>query len=228
MGHLAAGYAIESTPAVTPEERLAARSELGLPREAFVVARLLQPSLRKWDPMPVLALEKLARRGIDVHYVVREAPLENVAWIKRHLGERARLLPLTTDADEYRQTLAAANVISNHSSIGETFGVALAEGMMAGLPVVTNSQPGLETAQVEHCQHQRTGLLANSIRRLPTPWKPWHKTRKGAKPTARQVVATFKRVLAPKSLNNAFAGTSSSNCDGAIIRWPTGCPNRPA
>ncbi len=163
MHHLAAGYGIESEPLITKEERLVARNALGLPADGFVVARLLQPSLRKWDPMPVLAIKKLARRGVDVHYVVREVPPENLAWVQRQLGDRAKLMPLTTDADEYRQTLAAADVISNHSSIGETFGVALAEGMMVGLPIVTNSQPNLDNAQVEHCQHLRTGLLANTI-----------------------------------------------------------------
>src|SRR5690606_27840361 len=71
--------------------------------------------------------------------------------------------PMTRGPEEFRQTLAASDCLLNYSGIGESFGVAIVEGMAAGLPVLTNSQPHLDNAQVEHCQHDVTGLVANTI-----------------------------------------------------------------
>jgi hypothetical protein len=136
---------------------------LGLPNDAFVATRLLRPDLRKWDPLPVLAIKRVMQTRRQVRLLVREAPAANVPWINQQLGTHVRSLPMTRTPEEFRQTLAASDCLLNYSGIGESFGVAIIEAMAAGLPIITNSQPSLDNAQVEHCQHEVTGLVANTI-----------------------------------------------------------------
>jgi glycosyl transferase family 1 len=50
------------------------------------------------------------------------------------------------------------------SELGESQGLAIAEAMSMGLPVVTCSTPWVDNAQVEYVQHGRTGFLASHPR----------------------------------------------------------------
>lgn len=167
-GHQPLGYGIDPWEPFSIEERQAARQSLGIPADAFVASRLLRPDLRKWDALPVLAMARLVKEVPRALFLVREAPAANQAWIARRLGSHVRSLPMTRSPEEFRQTVAASDCLLNYSGIGESFGVAIIEGMAAGLPVLTNSQPRLDNAQVEHCQHEVTGLVANTITGLAT------------------------------------------------------------
>ncbi|MBX9879475.1 MAG: glycosyltransferase [Candidatus Obscuribacterales bacterium] len=150
---------------ITNAERQEARKILNVPGDAFVVARLVRPDLRKWDPLPVLAMEKLQKRK-KTCLVLRAAPPERHDWVKAKLGNAAVLLePSAKDAD-VRRTLAASDVVVNYSVIGETFGLAMAEAMMSGLPVIANSTPSMDNAQIEFCRHNQRGLIANSVSSL--------------------------------------------------------------
>lgn len=162
-GHRPLGYAVDAIEPFSVQDRLSARTALGIPADAFVATRLLRPDLRKWDPLPVLAVKRLVQKQPRAMLLVREAPPTNVAWMERQLGSHLLHLPMTRSEEEFRQTLAASDCLLNFSGIGESFGVAIIEGMAAGLPIVTNSQPRLDNAQVEHCEHEVTGLVANTI-----------------------------------------------------------------
>ena len=109
-----------------------------------------------------MALRRVILQGEDAWLVVRAAPPTRETWIRRATELRCTLLPPSADADDIRATLVASDVMVNYSNIGETFGLALAEGMAVGLPVIVNSTPSLDNAQVEHCRHGETGLVANS------------------------------------------------------------------
>jgi len=163
--HKAIGYAVPLTPAITTEERAEARKLLNVPDGSFVVLRLARPDLRKWDPLPVLAMRKL-KREIKTCLMLRAAPLERSAWIRSLLDESAILLEPSVLEVDLRRTLAASDVLVNYSVIGETFGLALAEAMASGLPVIVNSTPKMDNAQVELCRHGQRGLVANSVSSL--------------------------------------------------------------
>jgi hypothetical protein len=55
----------------------------------------------------------------------------------------------------------AADVFASASSIGESFGLAIAEAMALGVPVVTSSTPWTDNAQVEVVDNGLTGWVAN-------------------------------------------------------------------
>lgn len=164
-GGIDGGTASSITGSITLLEKQEARKILNVPEDTFVVARLVRPDLRKWDPLPVLAMEKLQKKRKSC-LVLRAAPAERYAWVKARLGNAVILLePSAADID-VRRTLAASDVVVNYSVIGETFGLAMAEAMMAGLPVIANSTPAMDNAQIEFCRHNQRGLIANSVSSL--------------------------------------------------------------
>jgi hypothetical protein len=161
--HAAIGYAVDLPELIENEERLQARKELGIDAKAFVALRLVRPDLRKWDPLPVLAVKRLKQLGTPVHLVVRAAPAVRESWIGKQLGDAATLLVPSHDSRDLRLTLAASDCLLNYSHIGETFGLAMAEAMACGLPVIVNATPDMDNAQVEMCQYGSTGIIANTI-----------------------------------------------------------------
>jgi hypothetical protein len=82
------------------------------------------------------------------------------------LGDHITTLPATADSSELRTTLAAADVLLNYSSIGEGFGLALAEGMACGLVPIVNATPKADNAQIELCENGVTGVVANGTQAL--------------------------------------------------------------
>jgi hypothetical protein len=58
----------------------------------------------------------------------------------------------------------AADVFASTSSIGESFGLAIAEAMAFGVPVVTSSTPWTDNAQVEVVDNGVNGWVANHPR----------------------------------------------------------------
>jgi hypothetical protein len=64
---------------------------------------------------------------------------------------------------EVWNVLAASDCLVSCSTIGESFGLAIAEAMAMGLPVIVNSTPKADNAQVELCEHMVTGIVANTV-----------------------------------------------------------------
>jgi hypothetical protein len=161
--HAAIGYPVAIPALVEKEERALARQALGVPPQAFVALRLVRPDLRKWDPMPVLAVRRMADARRPIHLIVRAAPSSRAQWIKEQCRSAVSLLEPTSNPQQLRLTLAASDCLVNCSQIGETFGLGLAEAMAAGLPPIVNSTPHMDNAQIELCQHGVTGLVANTV-----------------------------------------------------------------
>jgi glycosyltransferase involved in cell wall biosynthesis len=165
-GHAAIGYAVEIPEPVSREEKALARRALAIDSDKFVVLRLQRADLRKWDPLPVLAVRRLLRQGVKAHLIIMTAPPERSRWVEKTCGANVTLLEQTVEYSKIRRALAASDCLVNYSHIGETFGLALAEGMAHALPVVVNSTPNMDNAQIELCQHESTGLVANSLSAL--------------------------------------------------------------
>ena len=166
--HAAIGYGLDLPEPIEQAERIEARNTLGIAPKAFVALRLVRPDLRKWDPLPVLAAARLKGTGFPIQLLVRSVPASRKKWISQTLGKNVTLLEPTQENAEIRMTLAASDCLVNYSHIGETFGLALAEAMIHALPVIVNSTPQMDNAQVELCQYGTTGIIANSTSSVAT------------------------------------------------------------
>ncbi len=135
-----------STIAVpTTEQRLAARSELGLPRDAFPLVLVLGSLIERKAPMVALEAVARLRRALPAAVLAfaGEGPLA------RRLRARASALDLSGAVRLMGQVpvaataLAAADILL-HPSRDEPFGLAIAEALASGMPVVARVGAGPE------------------------------------------------------------------------------------
>ncbi len=148
--------------AVSPQH---AREELGLDPARPTVVRVGRADDRKWGDMVVAMVPHLLELvpGVQVAFV---GTTEHRRGQLQRLGvlERVRCLEPSQDPARVAAFYCAADVFASASSIGESFGLALAEAMALGIPVVTNSTPWTDNAQVEVVDNGVNGWIANHPR----------------------------------------------------------------
>jgi glycosyltransferase involved in cell wall biosynthesis len=165
---LAAGNnPVASVPAPA-EDRAELRRMLGLPADAFIAIRLGRPDPRKWSDLLIVHGARLLADLPRLHLVFLSAPANRHAVIRRLMGGRATLAPFTTDRATVARYLAASDAMLHYARYGESFGYALAEAALAGLPVIAQATPWGDNAQAELIRNGETGFLVHdypSVRR---------------------------------------------------------------
>jgi hypothetical protein len=89
------------------------------------------------------------------------------------MGNRVTLAPFATDRAIVARYLAASDVMIHYARYGESFGYAIAEAALAGLPVIAQATPWGDNAQAELIRDGQTGFivddyagLRSAVRRL--------------------------------------------------------------
>jgi hypothetical protein len=159
----AAGY-LSGAANVDATSRDTARASLGLGADELVACRVTRPDLRKWSTRLELALPELFRTLPALRFIFMAAPPEKVAMLERRFGRRVLCLPPSLEPRMLEQVYAASDFMLHSSGIGESFGLAVAEAMHHGLPVVVDSTPELDNAQLEVVGHGEGGLIVASSR----------------------------------------------------------------
>jgi glycosyltransferase involved in cell wall biosynthesis len=139
-----------------------ARRVLGLDPARPVIARVGRADDRKWSPIVIDMLPRLLELVPGVQFAVTGLTPALRRRVRR-LGVEGSVVDLSGSVDEAMLMTyhAAADVYVTASSIGESFGVSIAEAAALGIPTVTNSTPWVDNAQVETVEHGVTGYLAN-------------------------------------------------------------------
>jgi len=149
--------------AAMPGSKTGARAKLGLRPDDFVLLRTGRPDPRKWSDLLLDVLPRVSRAVPASRFVFLSAPPTRAWYMKRQPYARSvRVLPPTADDDVLADTYAMSDVYMHSSRRGESFGVSLVEAMAAGLPVVVDSTPWRDNAQIEVVDHGVTGIVANS------------------------------------------------------------------
>lgn len=129
-----------------------------------VVGRLSRADAGKWSPLAVDMLPALARAVPEVRYAV-VGGIDSARDAVRQYGLEAQVdfLPPVENLSALAAFLDGLSVFAHANSTGESFGMAIAEAMAAGLPVVTHpcSLPK-DNAQLELVEHGVTGLVAHN------------------------------------------------------------------
>ena len=158
---LAAGNNPVAAAPAPAEDRAALRRALGLPADAFIAIRLGRPDPRKWSDLLILHGARLLSDLPRLHLVFLSAPANRHGVIRRLMGNRVTLAPFTNDRATVARYLAASDAMLHYARYGESFGYALAEAALAGLPVIVQSTPWGDNAQAELIGDGRTGFLVN-------------------------------------------------------------------
>jgi len=130
---------------------------------ARCAGRLSRPDPGKWSRLALNILPVLAQSVPGFTYRVIGATPQVREYV-RLKGLEAHVEfcdPAATDK-ELAEFLNRICVLAHANDAGESFGLAIAEAMAAGLPVVTHPSEGLrDNAQLELVEHGRTGLVAS-------------------------------------------------------------------
>lgn len=138
--------------------RLCPTRELRAP----VAGRLSRPEPGKWSDLAMDFLPGTVQALPQFRYRVVGGIPKAEAFVRAHRLDNAVefLPPLATDQD-LASFFNSVSLLAHANDTGESFGLAIAEAMAAGLPVVTHPCEGLrDNAQLELVEHGVTGLVA--------------------------------------------------------------------
>lgn len=139
------------------------RKEHGLLDSDIVFGRISRPEPNKWTDLPLQAFRLALKQNPHLKLLLREPPpAVTASLLKSKDAERFCILSATNDPSELRLTIASLDAVLHTSSIGESFGYGIAEPMNYGKPVITNSIPWGDQAQIELVRHGECGLVAST------------------------------------------------------------------
>ncbi len=157
------------------------RETLGLRPEHVLFGRFSRPEPNKWTPLALDAFLAAYRRNPNIRLLLREPPtevarrlladslgivLEATTGNPKPATRRSppiAILSATADSHDLTVSQMACDVVLHTSSIGESFGYGIAELMALGKPVITNSVPWHDQAQIELVRHGEAGLIASTL-----------------------------------------------------------------
>jgi glycosyltransferase involved in cell wall biosynthesis len=159
---------------LTKNEKIQVRRKYGISKNDFVIGKLAQAALWKWSDEIIDVVPFLIKKIPNLKVVIRSLPKQKLSKIKRMGIEKYFiLLPETSIEEEIVETFQVMDIMLHTSRIGETFGVAIAEAMYFGIPIVTVSTDFMQftlfdrdNAQMEVVENGKNGFVANSIKEI--------------------------------------------------------------
>ena len=140
------------------------RNKLGIAEDHFVLGIVTRPDAKKIDALMLGLIPHLKKTIPNFTLVTRRYPDALAKPLQLLLGDRYHNLPLSTDPEILKATYALMDVCGNFPSIGESFGMAIAEAMRAYKPVIALDLPQSNkgNSQRELIEHGITGYLASA------------------------------------------------------------------
>jgi hypothetical protein len=167
QSHSVTPYPVHPISPPSPDEILAFRTKLGIQPQHVLYGRIARPDVNKWDSAIFPAFIQARKANPNLRLLLREPPVAFSHWFAHAiLRNNCVILPLTSDEQELRTTIASLDVVLNISPIGESFGYSIAEGMALSKPVIANITPWQDMAQVELVRQGETGFLTGTVSSL--------------------------------------------------------------
>jgi glycosyltransferase involved in cell wall biosynthesis len=148
------------------------RKELGISREAFVYGMHQRVDDGIASPVPLQAFKQLGDN--DAHFIIMGGGEKYSEWAKDLGLQNFHHLPHSGDNERLAKFLHTLNVYTHGRADGETFGLAIAEGMSVGLPIISHVAPAMG--------HKETigdaGLVVDSVEAYAAEMKLLNKDKK--------------------------------------------------
>ncbi len=160
-------YPLAADDGPATSERGYFRREHGIKADEILFGRLSRPEPNKWTNLPIEGFRIAARRHPNLKLLLREPPPAVIRELQS-APDRKRfvILPATSDPTELSRTMASIDAVLHTSLMGESFGYGIAEAMNYGKPVITNSTPWADQAQIELVRHEECGFIASTPRTI--------------------------------------------------------------
>ena len=114
------------------------RSKLNIPESDFVFGRIGRNDDGIFDPIGIRAWHKIAPIHPNVHYVIMSPPPALIKIIRDDNIPRVHLLPPSGNEKDVWAFHSAIDAMAHFRRDGETSGVAIAESLTAGNPIITH------------------------------------------------------------------------------------------
>jgi glycosyltransferase involved in cell wall biosynthesis len=219
---------------VSDDERRRFRRGFDVPEDAYVCGHVGQGIPSNWNPITFEAFQRLAKICPNAYGLFRGLPdlyKPMIEALPPDVRSRVRVVPMSDSDAQLRELYGSLDCYIHAATLGESFGMALTEAMLCGVPVVTASRPAKGNSQIEVVRHKVDGLVAGSLEQFPLAVEQmWRDTefRQKARRSVRQsvidrydtdrvvasAVKVFEHVLAGKDRREIYSRMRS---DPALI-----------
>lgn len=129
-----------------------------------IFGRISRADPGKWSTLALESLPIVRETFPHFIFLVIGGTPEAHAFVKEHGLERnVRFLPPVVTDEELAVFFRSISFLAHANDTGESFGLAIAEAMAAGLPVITHPcADWRDNAQVELVEHEKNGLVAET------------------------------------------------------------------
>lgn len=129
----------------------------------FIIGRIGRADNAKFDLVSLDAFKIFAKQIDHARFLLLGATPEMLAHAQK-IGITDKLIVCknTSDLQELLYYYKTIDIFLAASTIGESFGMVIAEAMTSGTPVVTISTENRDNAQIELVDHQKTGIVTQN------------------------------------------------------------------
>jgi len=151
--------------APSQEETAQFRQEIGVEPGCPLICRVGRADVRKWDSFPVNMMWFLTRKIPNAKFLaVGGLPVWVQKKISKYHLEKNFIDYGVAFGKELITIYYAIDLLAHSTRIGESFGCTIAEAMAARKPVVVESTPWGDNAQIELVDNGVTGFVATTPR----------------------------------------------------------------
>jgi glycosyltransferase involved in cell wall biosynthesis len=154
---------LDEYPKMPRNEILQKRAELGIGKNDLVIGKVGRPDIRKWSNVLIDMMPHLIERVPNVKFLIMGIPEPKKKEIERRKLSKYFVYLKTSPSDrsvaEFYQLI---DILAHSSPIGESFGRTIAEAMACRRPIVVDSTPLADNAQIELVDNGKTGFVVYS------------------------------------------------------------------
>lgn len=114
------------------------RNKFNIKSSDFVFGRIGRNDDGIFDPIGIKAWKKIAKNYPNVHYLIMSAPPALIKIVNDEMIPRVHFLPPSGDENDVWRFHKTINAMAHFRKDGETSGVAIAESLVVGNPILTH------------------------------------------------------------------------------------------
>jgi len=149
---------------IDEKKKMGFKESLSINKNHFLIGRFGRPDSYKFGEICIKMIPHLIKKTMNFTYLIVGCPPEIKNYInKNKLSEYVVILDNIIDDSELSTFINSIDILAHSSLIGESFGCTIAEAMSQGKPVIVNSTPYFDNAQIELVDHNKNGYVANNL-----------------------------------------------------------------